>query len=110
MTFADKVQSLVRRSVPVFPCRPDKAPYTRNGFKGATTATEQIAAWDKAHPGALVGVPTGQQGIFVLDIDRGHADGADGFATLAKLGLSLPPTRTHHTKSGGVHMLLKAPA
>ncbi len=36
--------------VPVFPCRPDKSPYTRNGFKDASCDVEQIRAWWSQHP------------------------------------------------------------
>src|SRR5699024_3398876 len=48
-------------------------------------------------------------GVFVLDIDKGHADGADGFATLEEYGWDLPATRTHTTQSGGAHMFFKVP-
>lgn len=109
MTFAQKAAPLVDRGIAVFACKPTKKPYTPRGFKDATTDPRQIEAWRGKYPDALVGIPTGQQGVFVLDIDRGHADGADGFATIAQLGLSLPLTQTHHTKSGGAHMFFKAP-
>ena len=29
-------------NLPVFPCRPDKRPYTKNGFKDATTDMTKI--------------------------------------------------------------------
>ncbi|MBF24795.1 MAG: hypothetical protein CML18_14790 [Pusillimonas sp.] len=109
MTFAQKAQPLIARGIAVFPCKPTKAPFTPRGFNDATTELSQIEAWGKKYPQALVGVPTGQQGVFALDIDRNHANGADGFATVAQLGWELPPTRTHHTRSGGVHMWFKAP-
>lgn len=53
-------------------------------------------------------MPTGGK-TFVLDIDRGHADGADGFATLKDNGWVLPTTRIHHTPSGGVHAFFRVP-
>lgn len=31
--------------VPVFPCKPDKKPYTAHGFKEASTAPEIIRRW-----------------------------------------------------------------
>lgn len=108
-TFAAKAQPLLARGIAVFPCRPNKAPITSNGYKAATTEPDQIEAWGRTYPSALVGVPTGEQGFFVLDIDKGHADGADGFATINQYGWDLPETRTHATQSGGAHMFFKVP-
>ncbi len=45
--------------VPVFPCKPDKRPLTRNGFKDATCDVNQIKSWWQQYPDALIGVPTG---------------------------------------------------
>ncbi|MCC2596563.1 DUF3631 domain-containing protein [Pusillimonas sp. MFBS29] len=103
-TFADKALPLAQQGIPVFPCnRSTKAPLVPRGFLAASTDPDQIAAWSNRYPDALAGMPTGGA-IFVLDIDVGHADGADGFATLRERGQGLPPTRTHHTRSGGRHV------
>ena len=49
------------RGVPVFPCkRKDKSPFTRNGFKDATTNEQQIREWWTKSPQAMIGVPTGR--------------------------------------------------
>jgi hypothetical protein len=54
---------------PVFPCRPDKAPATRNGFKDASTSPHRIESWWQGHPEYLVAVPT--EGLVVVDLDEG---------------------------------------
>jgi hypothetical protein len=89
--------------LPVFPCGNDKRPYTANGFKDATTHPELIKDWWVRWPDALVGVPTGNFFV-VLDIDLQHFE-----ARLWHQDISarLPATRTHHTRSGGLHLLFQ---
>ena len=100
--------------IPVFPCRLNKTPLTRNGFKDASCDVEQIRAWWKLHPDALIGVPTGSLStLAILDLDlRAHAETGevvtDGAAVLRILlearGLgNLPETWTVQTPSGGMH-------
>jgi Bifunctional DNA primase/polymerase, N-terminal/Primase C terminal 2 (PriCT-2) len=77
--------------LPVFPCASDKRPLV----KAWPTSAERIEpkpSWP------LVGVPTGIT-FSVLDIDL------DGLSWLASA--SLPPTRTHVTRSGGRHLLFR---
>ena len=58
------------QGLPVFPCKPDKTPYTTHGFKDATTDETQIHMWWAAWPEAMIGIPTGGcSGLWVLDID-----------------------------------------
>lgn len=92
----------------VFPCAPDKSPRIKGWQRNATTDPAVIAAWSRQWPAAMVGVPTGEaQGLFVLDVDvKGNVD---GFASLKALGITLPVTRTHRTRSGGLHYLFKFP-
>lgn len=92
---------------PVFPCDPaTKQPYIRTGFKAATTDANQITAWWRQYPTAMVGLPTGAaSGIWVLDIDL--KPGANGAAELAKLEAThgnLPTTLIASTPSGGLHI------
>lgn len=93
------------RGWPVFPCRRDKRPLVRNGFRDATAELAQIEDWWRRWPQALVGGPTGKRsGLVVLDIDVKHPR-AWGFDTLAELGLALlPDTPMAHTASGGLHV------
>jgi hypothetical protein len=54
--------------------------------------------------GDLIGVPTGPvNGFDVLDIDPRHG----GDAWLSEYRFRLPTTRTHETRSGGLHILFQ---
>ena len=107
-TFIEAVKH-VPEGVPVFPLKHDKSPYTAHGHKDATTDAAQIEAWGRRCPDALVGVPTGAaSGYFVLDVDV--KNNRNGFKTLREKGWTLPPTRTHRTKTGGgAHYLFRLP-
>lgn len=95
--------------IPCFPCGADKRPVIATGFKAATLDPAQIrAAFDR--PGAeLIGVPTGAvSGWVVIDIDiRPDRDGNEWLQENAE---KLPPTRTHKTRSGGLHLIFQNPA
>ena len=89
--------------VPVFPCRPDKRPYTAHGFQDASTNLEAIEDWWRQWPDALIGVPTGRASrIVVVDVDP---DGAAWYREHAdRLGCG----RVHRTRRGH-HLLYRAP-
>lgn len=110
MTFADKALPVVARGVAVFPCNPDtKAPLCQGGFKSATTDADIVRSWSRRWPDALVGQPlTGD--VFCLDADTGPGHSADGFKTLQEHGWEIPATRCHHTRGGGRHYFMRAPA
>lgn len=94
---------------PVFPCRPDKKPYTAHGFHDASRDPEQIRQWWTTLPMAMIGIPTGwASGLLVLDIDR--KKGKDGFATLKAAGRDIPDdTPRVITPSGGMHIYFRMP-
>jgi hypothetical protein len=98
----DRALGLARRGVPVFPCRADKAPHTSSGFKDATTDERVIQRWWRRWPDALIGVPTGVR-FDVVDVDCAKHPEALTWLHDARL----PETRTHHTRSGGLHFLFK---
>lgn len=62
-------QYLAGRGWFVFPCKPDKTPYTAHGFKDASTAQAQVARWWAEHPDALIGIACAMSGFFVVDVD-----------------------------------------
>lgn len=97
----------------VFPCRERepgrKRPYTSRGFHDASRDPTIIERWWKQWPQALIGLATGKaSGVVVLDIDVKRPE-ANGFDTLADLGIILPPTPMAHTASGGLHVYFKNP-
>jgi Bifunctional DNA primase/polymerase, N-terminal len=97
-----------RDYVPVFPCRPDKRPWTPHGFQDSTLDLATIAAWWRQWPDALISMPTGiVSGRWVLDIDVKRPE-ANGFDSLVDLGHLLPNTPMVHTRSGGLHAYFDA--
>ena len=94
--------------VPVFPCTLEKKPLDKGGFH---TATHEPDAILKAfhRPGAdMIGMPTGlPSGLVVIDVDvRPDRSGMDW---LDENREALPFTRTHKTRSGGLHLIFKRP-
>ena len=96
--------ALAERGRPVFPCGVDKRPVTRHGFHDATTDPQVIRAMFTIPGAELIGVPTGEaSGLDVLDIDPRHG----GMAWLAENRRRLRRTRTHRTRSGGLHLIYR---
>ena len=101
--------------VPVFPTGDDKRPLTRNGHKDASTHEETVRALfeqagNRAH--GIGGRMGREAGMFAIDADvykpgEAGASAAAFIAGLQARGL-LPETRTHRTRNGGVHYLLKS--
>jgi putative DNA primase/helicase len=85
---------------PVFPCKPDKAPYTPRGFKDATTDPGRVTALWTLYGGEKIGIPTGEaSGVFVVDVDR-----LEALKELTpELLQALRETLTIRTPSGGKH-------
>ena len=95
--------------LPVFPCSADKHPIVATGFKAATTDPESILRAFNAPGAAMIGMPTGSaSGLVVVDVDI--KNGARGMAWLDENREALPQTRTHKTRSGGLHLVFRAPA
>jgi hypothetical protein len=90
--------------LPVFPCGPDKRPYTPHGLKDASTSIERVAAFWERWPSALIGVPTGRASkLVVVDVDP---QGAEWYALNAN---RLNCGRVHRTRRGH-HLLYRMPA
>jgi hypothetical protein len=97
---------LADQAIPSFPCSHSKAPLRSkaDGGRGYLDATldHTPEMWAGA---ALIGMPTGEPSLIdVLDIDP--KDG--GCEWLIKNAHKLPRTRCVRTRSGGVHIYLKA--
>lgn len=90
----------------IFPCKPDKSPLTKRGFKDSTSDLEQIESWWSHYPDALVGVATGEKSnIVVLDIDPRNG----GDTWLEENIENIPQTLSYKTQSGGRHFVFKHP-
>jgi len=93
---------------PVFACGADKAPIVATGYKAATTDRLAILEQFSRPAAAMIGVPTGTvSGLCVIDVDI--KNGQQGKAWLDENADALPPTRTHKTRSGGLHLLSRMP-
>lgn len=120
----DLARSYIEAGIAVFPCRErggeefdpstgeiidraEKAPYTPNGLKGATTSARIINIWfGEKYPSAVIGVPTGEKlGAWVLDLDRhGDRDGHQWLADMEAKHGKLPETARATTANGGTHV------
>lgn len=87
-----------------FPCGPHKRPTCPRGFLRATADAAELRDLWWQYPGVLVGVATGPASqIAVLDVDLGKQESArEWWATHES---RLTPTRTHRTRSGGLHLV-----
>jgi hypothetical protein len=105
MSTIETALPLARGGLPVFPCRANKAPACPHGFKDAVTEPGAVTELFTAYPGALIGVPTGvASGFFVVDVDSArYATAAAWYEENASRLL----TRSHRTRSGGLHLVYK---
>jgi Bifunctional DNA primase/polymerase, N-terminal len=88
-----------------FPCRADKTPATRNGFKAAVKELRAIEDLWHRYPGELVGVATGAMSdASVVDIDAKHNTVRQWWTEHRD---RLLPARVHRTRSGGLHVVYR---
>lgn len=94
---------------PVFPCDGEKKPIVAGGFKAATRDAPSIVRAFSTSAAQMIGMPTGKaSSVVVIDVDV--KNGAKGRDWLTEHEDALPPTRTHKTRSGGLHLLFTVPA
>lgn len=98
-------------NVPVFPCADNKAPLTERGHLDASTDPMKVTAlFEFAGKRAkYIGARMGEEsGLFAMDFDLYKGESPQNYMDgLIKDGL-LPETRTHKTKSGGLHLIYKS--
>src|SRR6516225_8817227 len=104
--------SLAAMGLPVFPAAPDKRPLLVGWQKKASSESEQIRSWWRAHPDALPAIFVGGAGLVVIDCDR-HPGGNDGIEAFNRLlsanGGSLADVPMTKTARGGAHLFFKQP-
>lgn len=91
---------------------PGKHPLVRQGVKDASDDVERIGAWWDRWPSANIGMPAGDNGLAVLDIDPrhgGHESLSRLVENLLRKGYRLPQTLTQSTGGGGLHLVFSAP-
>src|SRR5690554_4056984 len=91
---------------PIFPCNSKKIPLIKDWKNQATTDMNIINRWKHQFGSQLAyfGIPTGKRtGILVLDVDAKTG----GLETLKSV--SLPPTLSQRTQSGGIHFIYRYP-
>lgn len=101
MTILEKALDLAAQGLAVFPVGQDKAPRCPRGHKAASTDAAAIRAMAVQYGFVLIGVATGEvSSAAVLDLDRQHGAGVWWQENRCRL----PDTRTHRTRSGGLHL------
>jgi hypothetical protein len=101
VTTLNDALALAATGYSVFPCRNDKTPATRHGFKDAASDPAAVRGLWHRYPGALIGIATGAvSDLAVLDLDARHG-GAEWWRAHKD---GLPITRTIRTRSGGLHL------
>jgi hypothetical protein len=117
---------LAARGWRLFPVRPgSKVPAIADWSARATTDSDRLARFFRAHPQFNAGIACGPSGLLVIDCDRGKVEGGqpdigdggrlDGWWHLQQLarrtdqaGAALPDTFTVATPSGGRHLYFGA--
>jgi hypothetical protein len=95
---------LAARGIPVFPLKANKRPCQVGAWKDASTDQAAVARLFADPLASLIGVPTGAvSGFDILDIDP--RKGGDLWER--ENAQRLPATRTHATRSGGTHYLMR---
>lgn len=92
---------------------PGKHPLIAGGVNNASSDIAKIDMWWTAWPLAGIGLPAGDNGLAVLDVDPRHG-GDKSLATIeaemvARVGVGLPSTVEQRTGGGGRHLVYAAP-
>jgi len=94
--------------VPVFPCGAGKQPLTKNGHKDAVTDAAAVKKLFGSFNSSakMVGARMGKDsGIFAVDFDLYKSPSVKEYMEILIEEGSLPDSRIHKTKNGGLHIL-----
>jgi bifunctional DNA primase/polymerase-like protein len=111
----DAALHLARASISLFPCELEaKRPCYGVRFTCASVRNEAgVARFWRQFPNARPAINLSGAGLVVIDLDRGHKNGADGVAEFEKIVDAhgeFPNCPAVRTPSGGVHLYFKQPA
>lgn len=97
--------------IPVFPCGSNKSPLTEHGFLDAVSDPAKVRQLFEfyGNQAQMIGGRMGD-GIFAVDVDLYKGDAPKQWLEEKIKDGTLPDTRTHETKSGGLHFLYEGEA
>jgi hypothetical protein len=118
MSNSERLEALIKAAqewadggVPVFPVKEDKAPLTANGFHDAVTSPSEVRSLFEFYGDAAWGIGGAMgNGIFAVDVDLYKSNDVKTWFNARIEDGSLPETRTHQTKSGGLHLIYEGTA
>lgn len=104
----DAALALAADGYPVFPVvAGEKRPACAHGVKDASDEPATIRAWFRGGRSNLAVRCGGTARLVIVDLDPRH--GGTVAALEARLGITIPPTRTVSTPSGGYHLWYRWP-
>jgi len=103
--FLEAALKYAARGWSVFPCRDDKRPFTKHGFKDSSCDPLIINEWWTRFPNAAIGIDCGGSGLVVVDCDI--KPGIDGIDNFTELGIEHDDAFHSSTPSGGLHVIYK---
>ena len=110
-TLIKAAQDWASRDIPVFPVKEDKAPLTERGFHDAVKSPNEVRALFEFYGEAAWGIGGAMgNGIFAVDVDLYKSNDVKTWFNARIEDGSLPETRTHQTKSGGLHLIYEGKA
>jgi Bifunctional DNA primase/polymerase, N-terminal len=102
----DAARALAAEGRKCFPCAGTKRPTTPHGFRDAVSDPDMLDELWRRNPGPLLGLATGEASdLDALDLDAKHPEATRWWTANRH---RLPATRTHRTRSGGLHLIFRA--
>ena len=107
----DSAMFWAEAGVPIFPCKADKRPLTKNGFYDATDDPDKVRALFEFYGDAavMVGARMGEtSGLFAMDFDLYMGDKPKEYMERLISEGHLPESRMHQTMKGGLHVIYRS--